>query len=86
MPKNNSIETMHMIFCKALLGVEKQTSNIGTLLELGELPIGFWHQKLLNKQNGYRIEKKNEAISILLSVHEMATEHGLPWPILTKHT
>ena len=37
-------------------------------------------------KNWYRIHKKNEANSILLNVHQMATEHGLPWPILTKHT
>ena len=38
-PKNNPIENMYMKFCKALLGVQKQTSNIGVLLELGAVPI-----------------------------------------------
>ena len=85
MPKNNPIENMYMTFCKALLGVQKQTSNIGTLLELGAVPIMFFGIKNCIK-NWYRIHKKNEANSILLSVHQMATEHGLPWPTLNKHT
>ena len=33
MPKNNPIENLYMKFCKALLGVQKQTSNVGVLLE-----------------------------------------------------
>ena len=33
MPANNPIENMHMRFCKEILGVQRQTSNIGTLLE-----------------------------------------------------
>ena len=85
MPKNNPIENMYMKFCKDLLGVQKQTSNIGTLLELGAVPIMFFGIKNCIK-NWHRIHKKNEANSILLNVHKMATEHGLPWPILTKHS
>ena len=76
---------MHMTFCKALLGVQKQTSNIGTLLELGAVPIMFFGIKNCLK-NWYRIHKKGEANSLLLKVHQMATQHGLPWQILTKHT
>ena len=85
MPKNNPIENMYMAFCKALLGVQKQTSNIGTLLELGAVPIMFFGMKNCIK-NWYIIHKKKQANSILLNVHQMATEHGLPWSILTKHT
>ena len=36
---NNPIENTHMRFCKDLLGVQRQTSNIGVLLELGRVPI-----------------------------------------------
>ena len=35
-------------------------------------------------KNWHRIHKKKEANSILLSIHEMATECNLPWPVLTK--
>ena len=85
MPKNNPIENMYMKFCKDLLGVQKQTSNIGTLLELGAVPIMFFGIKNCIK-NWNRIHKRNEANSILLNVHQMATEYGLPWTTLTKNT
>ena len=50
MPKNNSIENLYMIFCKALLGLQKQTSHIGILLELGAVPIYvLWSEKLFKK-------------------------------------
>ena len=63
----------------------KQTSNVGTLLELGAVPIMFFGIKNCLK-NWYRIHKKNEANIILLKVHQMATERNLPWPTLTRNT
>ena len=33
LPQNNRIENLHMMMLKQLLGVQKQTSNTGTLLE-----------------------------------------------------
>ena len=39
MPSNNPIETLFMSFCKQLLGVQKQTTNDGVLLELGQFPL-----------------------------------------------
>ena len=84
MPKNNPVENMYTAFCKTLLGVQKQTSNTGTHLELGTIPIMFFGIKNCIK-NWHRIHKKKEANSILLSIHEMATECNLPWPVLTKH-
>ena len=36
MPKNNPIETLHMKVLKQILGVQKQTTNLGVLLELGK--------------------------------------------------
>ena len=39
MPTNNPIENSFMSFCKQLLGVQKQTSNVGVLLELGQIPL-----------------------------------------------
>ena len=38
LPKNNPIENMHMRFCKEILGVQRQTTNVGVLLELGRIP------------------------------------------------
>ena len=39
LPKSNPIENLHLMFCKDLLGVQKQTTNIGVLLELGQVPL-----------------------------------------------
>ena len=84
MPKNNPIENLYMKFCKTLLGVQKQTSNIGVLLELGAVPIMFFGVKNCLK-NWDRIHKKYEANNIVLSTHQMAIEHNLPWPQMTKN-
>ena len=40
-PRNNPIEVMQMKFCKELLGVQKQTTNVGVLLELGQIPLSI---------------------------------------------
>ena len=53
MPKNNPIENAHIRFCKELLGVQRQTTNIGVLLELGRIPIMTYGIK--NCMNGSRI-------------------------------
>ena len=39
LPQNNPIENLHLSFCKKLLGVQKQTTNIGVVLELGQVPL-----------------------------------------------
>lgn len=41
LPKHNPIENLHMMICKQLLGVHKNTTNIGVLLELGRLPLSL---------------------------------------------
>ena len=84
MPNNNPIENMYMKFCKALLGVQKQTSNIGVLLELGAVPIMFYGVKNCIK-NWDRIHKKYEANDIVLKIHHMACEFNLPWPLMAKN-
>ena len=45
MPTNNPVENVFTSFCKQLLGVQKQTSNNGVLLELGLSPIMILGQK-----------------------------------------
>ena len=45
MPKNNPIDVIHMKFLKQLLGVQVQTSNIGVLLETGQVPLSLCAQK-----------------------------------------
>ena len=46
-PKNNPVENIHYMFCKHLLGVQRQTMNIAVLLELGQIPLN------LNAKNGH---------------------------------
>ena len=45
MPKNDPIDTIQMKFLKQLLGVQTQTTNIGVLLETGELPLSNFAKK-----------------------------------------
>ena len=49
LPKSNAIENLHMMMCKQLLGVQKQTTNIGVLLELGRVPMQLFAVKLAIK-------------------------------------
>ena len=34
----NPVERLHFMACKHILGVQKQTTNVGVLLELGRVP------------------------------------------------
>ena len=63
MPKNNLIEIVQNTFLKDLLGVQKQTTNIGVLLELGKLPI-LLHARKASIKNWERIVsgKTNEIV------------------------
>ena len=45
LPKLNSIENLHIKFCKELLGFQIQTTNLGVLLELGRNPICIYGKK-----------------------------------------
>ena len=45
LPKNNPFENLHMMMCKHLLGVQKQTTNLGVLLELGRIPLHLFASK-----------------------------------------
>ena len=49
LPKNNHIENLHMMICKSLLGVKKQTTNVGVLLELGRIPLHIYASKFAIK-------------------------------------
>ena len=47
LPKNNPIGTFYISFCKQLLGVHRQTTNNGVLLELGQVPLSIYAKKML---------------------------------------
>ena len=59
-PKFNPIVNLHMMMCKQILGVQKQTTNIGVLLELGRIPIHIYAIKQAIKN--WEIIKKGRQI------------------------
>ena len=62
---------------KDLLGVQKKTTNIGVLLELGKLPIVI-HAQTASVKNWERIVA-GKANELLLNSHTRATTFSLPW-------
>ena len=79
MPANNPIENMHMRFCKEILGVQRQTSNIGTLLELGRVPLMLYGKNNCIKNWG-RIHVQQKSCTLIQSSHKNAITHQLIWP------
>ena len=77
MPTNNPIENTHMRFCKDLLDVQRQTTNIGVLLDLGRVPIMLYGRKNCIK-NWCRIHVLGRADD-LVSTHNVLIGNGLKW-------
>ena len=67
-PKDNPIEKVHRMFCKQLLGVQKQTNTDGILQELGMLPLSLYAIKSVTK-NWERIQQ-NKANTLLVASNE----------------
>ena len=63
--------------CKYVLGVQKQTSNVAVLLELGRVPIGLFAIKAAIK-NWERI-KSNKVTSLVHNSYSKAMEANLLW-------
>ena len=84
LPKNNPIEIMHMKMCKQLLGVHKNTTNNGVLLETGRVPLGIHAIKAAIK-NWERI-RKYQANSLLIDSYQNADEENLLWIERIKYT
>ena len=78
MPNNNPIENLHMRFCKEILGVQRQTTNIGVLLELGRIPIMYYGIKNCIK-NWSRIHISKKANEIVLLAHQTSLNYSLKW-------
>jgi hypothetical protein len=77
LPRNNPIENLHMQFCRQLLGVQKNTTNNGVLLELGRTPLMLEAQRLSIK-NWERIKDQN-CNSLVTKSYENACEKMLDW-------
>ena len=82
-PKNNPVEKVHLMFCKNLLGVRKQTNTEGVLQEIGMAPLTLFAIKSVVK-NWERI-KQNKANSILIASINEAHEENLPWVSNIRH-
>jgi len=77
LPKDNPIENFHHMACKHILGVQKQTTNIGVLLELGRIPLKIYAVKAAIK-NWERIKKTN-INTLLYSSYNIACINNLTW-------
>ncbi len=75
--KYNPIEKLHFMACKQIIGVQKQTTNIGVLLELGRVPLQNFAIKAAIK-NWERI-KTGKINEILKKSHANAILDNLPW-------
>ena len=78
MPTNNPVENVFTSFCKQLLGVQKQTSNVGVLLELGQIPLMILAQKNAIK-NWVRIATKTKCNVLVLSSYDTSVLEKLTW-------
>ena len=77
MPSNNPVANLQMRIFKDILGVQKQTTNVGVLLELGRFPIHINAVKLAVK-NWERIRKGN-ANAIICATYIESTRLNLKW-------
>ena len=77
LPQNNPIETFHLKVLKQVLGVQKQTTNIGVFLELGRTPL-YMECVKLGMKNWERI-KQEKANPLLLASYKDAVIEELPW-------
>ena len=77
LPQSNPIEILHMKVLKQILGVQKQTANLGVLLELGRTPLDI-DCIMLGVKNWERI-RKGQANNILVSSYSDAIMEQLPW-------
>ena len=75
---------MNMMIYKHLLGVQKQTMNIGVLLELGRVPLSLSAMKMSIK-NWDRI-RRGEANELLITSYREAVEKNLKWVFTIKET
>ena len=85
MPKNNPFENLQITFCKQLLGVQKQTTNCGVLLELGSLPLQIYAIKNATK-NWVRIACDENANELVTKSLKFGVLKGLKWPSQVEST
>ena len=83
-PNDNPIEKLHHMVCKQILGVQKQTTNVGVLLELGRVPLQTFAIRAAI-QNWERIKTK-PINSYLKTSYQNSMKDNLPWISKVKDT
>ena len=68
LPEDNAIENVHISFCKQLLGVQKQTTNIGVLLELGQIPLRIFALKNAIKNILHNLKWPNRIENVITEI------------------
>ena len=72
LPKNNPIESLHIMFCKHLVGVHKSMTNNGVLLEQGRVPLTLFEQKASIKK--WKRIRKTRCYSLLSFSYKAAVD------------
>ena len=85
MPNNNPIENLQMKFYKDLLGVQKQTTNNGVMLELGQVPLNLQANKNAIK-NWSRITNDPKCNKLVTSSYDNGISNNLSWTKIIKDT
>ena len=80
MPNTNPTKNLYLSFGQQLIGVQKQTTNVAVLLELGLIPPQL-HAKTNALKNRNRIAKLKSANAITTSFSYVnALDNELIWP------
>ena len=77
LPKNNPIDGLHLKICKQLLGVNKDTTTAGVLLELGRIPLSIFGIK--NSIKNWERIRKGDANPVLTASYNEASVESLMW-------
>ena len=85
LPQNNPIGIFHISFCEQLLGVQKQTTNVGVLLELGQIPLSIYAKKMAIK-NWERISNHLNCNDMAIVSYENSVALNLTWPKRIENT
>ena len=85
LPINNPIENIHNRFLKEMIGLQRQTSNTGVLLETGRVPMHLLAKQRCLK-NWSRIAKLRSANYLLTLSYDNSLKNNLSWPIAIKNT
>ena len=85
LPNNNPLEIMQQSFYKQLLGVQKQTTNVGVLLEMGEVSLDIYAKTMAIK-NWSRIAIQKKANELVIKSYGFAEIQNLTWVTQIKNT